>query len=57
MAFDGITVAALVKEFNTTLKDGRIYKIAQTESDELTLPLRQISLNIECFLVLTQAFL
>lgn len=37
MAFDGITVAALVKEFNTTLKDGRIYKIAQTESDELTL--------------------
>ena len=37
MAFDGVTVAALVKEFNTTLKDGRIYKIAQTESDELTL--------------------
>lgn len=37
MAFDGVTVAALVKEFNTTLKDGRIYKIAQTESDELML--------------------
>ena len=27
MAFDGVTVAALVKEFNTTLKDGRIYKV------------------------------
>ena len=39
MAFDGVTVAALVKEFNTTLKDGRT------------------SLSIECFLVLTQAFL
>ena len=37
MAFDGVTVAALVKEFNTTLKYGRIYKIAQTESDELML--------------------
>ena len=37
MAFDGVTVAALVKEFNTPLKDGRIYKIAQTESDELML--------------------
>ena len=57
MAFDGVTVAALVKEFNTTLKDGRIYKIAQTESDELMLHLKLTSLNIECFLVLTQAFL
>ena len=57
MAFDGVTVAALVKEFNTTLKDGRIYKIAQTESDELMLHLKLTSLSTECFLVLTQAFL
>lgn len=35
MAFDGITVAALVREFNDTLLDGRIYKIAQPETDEL----------------------
>ena len=35
MAFDGITVSALVSEFNSRLAEGRIYKIAQTESDEL----------------------
>lgn len=35
MAFDGITVAALVAEFNEKLANGRIYKITQTESDEL----------------------
>ncbi len=37
MAFDGITVAALVHELNETLIEGRIYKIAQTEADELML--------------------
>lgn len=37
MAFDGLTVAALVAEFNDKLHDGRLYKIAQTESDELML--------------------
>ena len=37
MAFDGITVAALVSEFNDKLNEGRIYKIAQTEHDELTI--------------------
>lgn len=35
MAFDGITIAALVKEFHTTLSGGKISKIAQTEKDEL----------------------
>lgn len=35
MAFDGITVSCLVKELNDKLKGGRLYKIAQTESDEL----------------------
>lgn len=40
MAFDGITVAAIVHEFNTFLKDGRIYKIAQPEKDELLLTVK-----------------
>lgn len=35
MAFDGITVANLISDFNNTLEEGRIYKIAQTEADEL----------------------
>ncbi|MCR5836879.1 MAG: NFACT family protein [Lachnospiraceae bacterium] len=35
MAFDGITVSSLISEFNKTLDEGRIYKIAQTEPDEL----------------------
>lgn len=40
MAFDGITIAALVKELNATLAGGRIYKIAQPESDELLLTIK-----------------
>ena len=40
MAFDGITVAALVQELNNTLKDGRINKIAQPETDELLLAIK-----------------
>lgn len=40
MAFDGITVAALVQELNDTLKDGRINKIAQPETDELLLAIK-----------------
>ena len=35
MAFDGITIANLTKDFSDLLVGGRIYKIAQTESDEL----------------------
>ncbi|WP_026652274.1 Rqc2 family fibronectin-binding protein [Butyrivibrio proteoclasticus] len=35
MAFDGITIANLTKDFSDYLTGGRIYKIAQTESDEL----------------------
>lgn len=35
MAFDGITIAGLVKEFNDALSGGKISKIAQTEKDEL----------------------
>jgi len=40
MAFDGITIAALVKELGENLTDGRIAKIAQPESDELLLTVK-----------------
>lgn len=40
MAFDGITVSAMVKELNDTLADGRINKIAQPENDELLITAR-----------------
>lgn len=40
MAFDGITVAALVQELKHTLIDGRINKIAQPENDELLLTIK-----------------
>lgn len=40
MAFDGITVAALVAEFSEKLNEGRIYKIAQPETDELLLTIK-----------------
>ena len=33
MAFDGITVAAVVQELNKALVGGRISKIAQPEND------------------------
>ena len=35
MAFDGITIAAMVKELHLNLDGGRFNKIAQTEADEL----------------------
>lgn len=35
MAFDGITIAAMVQELNRYLKGGRINKIAQPEADAL----------------------
>lgn len=35
MAFDGIVIANLVKEFNDALTGGKISKITQTERDEL----------------------
>ena len=40
MAFDGITIANIAKELNDTLTGGRIYKIAQPESDELLLTIK-----------------
>lgn len=41
MAFDGITISALCAEFNKNLIGGRLYKIAQPESDELLLTIKQ----------------
>ncbi len=40
MAFDGITIANIVKELKTELSGGRIYKIAQPENDELLLTVK-----------------
>ena len=40
MAFDGITIANIVSELRDTLLGGRIYKIAQPESDELMLTVK-----------------
>lgn len=40
MAFDGVTIAALVKECKDLLTGARIYKIAQPEADELQLTLK-----------------
>ena len=40
MAFDGITVAAVAAELNKDLINGRIYKIAQPENDELILTIK-----------------
>ena len=40
MAFDGVTIAAVVKELNDTCLGGRLYKIAQPESDELLLTIK-----------------
>ena len=40
MAFDGITTACLRKEFSDRLTGARIYKIAQTDRDELVLTLK-----------------
>lgn len=40
MAFDGITVAAVVKELSDATKGTRIYKISQPEPDELILTIK-----------------
>lgn len=40
MAFDGIVIANICKELNDKIKGGRLYKIAQPESDELLLTIK-----------------
>lgn len=40
MAFDGITIASIVREMKNQIEGGRIYKIAQPEKDELLLTIK-----------------
>lgn len=40
MAFDGITIAGVVAELQDKLLNGRIYKIAQPETDELLITIK-----------------
>lgn len=42
MALDGIVIANICSELNSTIKGGRLYKIAQPESDELILTVRAL---------------
>jgi predicted ribosome quality control (RQC) complex YloA/Tae2 family protein len=50
MAFDGITIACMAHELNTTLCGGRISKIAQPEPDELLLTVKSASGNYRLLL-------
>ena len=40
MAFDGVTISSIVQELNEKILDGRIYKIAQPEKDELLITVK-----------------
>lgn len=50
MAFDGITVAAVVEELNRNVLGGRISKIAQPENDELILTVKNNSKQYRIFI-------
>lgn len=52
MAFDGITISCITNELNDKLQNGRIFKIAQPENDELILT---IKVNKEQFRLLISA--
>ena len=54
MAFDGITIANLTKDYSDQLTGGRIYKIAQTESDELYITVKLSYENIEKYQIKQQ---
>lgn len=45
MAFDGVTIAALVSEFQSCLSEGHVQKIAQPEPDELLLTIKKNRTN------------
>lgn len=47
MAFDGITVANIVKELNDRVLNGRLSKIAQPEEDELLLTIKGTGENVK----------
>lgn len=61
MAFDGITIHALVDEFNNKLSGGRLSKIVQTEKDELLctikVPSGQYRLLLSCNPTLPLAYI
>ena len=42
MALDGISISALVHELNQKLSGGRFFKIAQPETDELQITVKQV---------------
>ena len=46
MAFDGITIAAMVRELHLNLDGGRFNKIAQPEADELLIFFRLHGLSV-----------
>ena len=43
MAFDGITIANIAQELNQTIVGGKINKIAQPETDELMITIKNNS--------------
>ena len=50
MAFDGITMAALVSELNRTIVGGKINKIAQPEAEELMITVKNHRTQYRLFL-------
>ena len=56
MAFDGITISCLKDELRNTLLQGRIYKIAQPETDELLLTSDYFELSADFFLSLQESY-
>lgn len=50
MAFDGITIANLAKELKNSLLDGKVQKIAQPESDALTIHIKNQRQQYQLFL-------
>ena len=50
MAFDGVTIAGIVKELQEKIVGGRIYKIAQPEKDELLLTIKNNGGQVRLFM-------
>lgn len=50
MAFDGVTIASIVQELNEKILEGRIYKIAQPEKDELLITIKNAAVQYRLML-------
>lgn len=50
MAFDGLTISAVVSQLNKEIVGGRIYKIAQPEKDELLITIKNNSTQYRLFI-------